>query len=97
MVSEVEDGLVGLRPLSVEPMLSPGRECQNWVEFLDTLLVSENGLLAWGSSPHPNTPHHTHIHTWELGPGTQKNILHLETETTVSPQTHLSSCKTFLG
>ena len=54
--------------------LSPGRKCQNWVEFSDTLLASENCSLVWGSL-------HTHTKL-ELGLGThlQCPTLHWATE-----------------
>lgn len=49
-------------------MLSLHRQCQNWVEFLNTLLVTQNSLLVWGTptstlewvSEHPKQDH-----SWE--------------------------------
>ena len=44
-------------------MLSPGRWCQHWTEFSDTLLVWGNSLL-WGSL----------LHTLKLGPGNPESV-----------------------
>lgn len=47
---------------------SRGRQCQNGVGFLDTVLVSENCLVLRGRSPHTGM--------CELGPRNQFSLLH---------------------
>lgn len=64
LVSEVEGGLVGLSPLSMEsdPISGQTVSEMSWTSVY--LPASKNWLLMWGS---------LHSHTLELGPGTRLN------------------------